>query len=70
MEANHGKWIRPGHVIMTVHPAIETADLDKAAQKQLAETVRQAVLDAREDGRRWYEEQTNPPSVQQQVEGA
>ena len=70
MEANHGKWIRPGHVIMTVHPAIETAGLDKAAQKQLAETVRQAVLDAREDGRRWYEEQTNPPSVQQQVEGA
>ena len=59
MEANHGKWIKPGHVIMTIQPPIETAGMDKAAQKQIGETVRASILDARETGRRLYTEKTD-----------
>lgn len=54
MEANNGKWIRPGHVIMTIHPPVETGDMDKADQKAIGAVIRQAVLDARETGRKLY----------------
>lgn len=54
LEANSGKWIRPGHVILTVLPAIETADLDKQEQRALPERVRAEILAAREASRASY----------------
>ena len=56
MEANNGKWIRPGHVIVTVQPPIETAGLDRDAQKNIGHQIRESVLEARETGRRLYME--------------
>lgn len=53
-EANSGKWIRPGHVILTVLPAIETADMDKQEQRALPERVRAEILAAREASRASY----------------
>ena len=53
-EANNGKWLKPGHVIVTVLPAVETAGLEKSEQKALAEKIRQDILDARESSRRLY----------------
>jgi 1-acyl-sn-glycerol-3-phosphate acyltransferase len=54
MEANSGKWIKPGHVIVTVLPPIETADMDKAEQKALPERVRDEIIAAREASRASY----------------
>ncbi|MGN1350310.1 MAG: lysophospholipid acyltransferase family protein [Anaerovoracaceae bacterium] len=54
LEANSGKWIRPGHVILTVLPAIETADMDKQEQRALPERVRAEILAAREASRASY----------------
>ena len=48
MEANGGKWIKPGHVAITVLPMIETEGMDRAQQKALPELVRQQIIDARE----------------------
>ena len=56
MEANKGKWIRPGHVIMTIRPPIDTAGLDKEAQKSIGKIIHQSVIEARDEGRRLYEE--------------
>ncbi|MDD7408542.1 MAG: lysophospholipid acyltransferase family protein [Anaerovoracaceae bacterium] len=47
MEANNGKWIKPGHVIMTVLPPIETKDLDKSAEKTIGNEIRAQILEAR-----------------------
>lgn len=54
MEANSGKWIKPGHVIVTVLPAIETADMDRAAQKEIGKRIREDLLAAREASRASY----------------
>lgn len=51
MEANGGKWIRPGHVILTVLPPIETTGMDKAQQKALPDEVKAMILEAREKSR-------------------
>lgn len=51
MEANSGKWIRPGHVVMTILPPVETEGLDRTQQKELPEEVRQMILAAREETR-------------------
>lgn len=51
MEANSGKWIRPGHVILTFLPAIDTASLDKEQQKNLGDTIIAQIYAAREEGR-------------------
>ena len=56
MEANNGKWIRPAHVIMTIQPPIQTAELDKAAQRTIGADIRQSILEGRETGRRLYSE--------------
>lgn len=56
MEANNGKWIRPAHVIMTIQPPIQTAGLDKAAQRSIGDDIRQSILEGRETGRRLYSE--------------
>lgn len=62
MEANHGKWIKPAHVIMTIQPPIETAGMDKAAQRTIGTEIRQSILDARETGRRLYAGEKNADS--------
>ncbi|MCI8284808.1 MAG: 1-acyl-sn-glycerol-3-phosphate acyltransferase [Firmicutes bacterium] len=54
MEANNGKWIKPAHVIMTVLPAVETAELDKEQQKNLPDEIKASILKAREESRRIY----------------
>lgn len=51
MEANNGKWIRPGHVILTVLPPVETAELDRSEQKALAARLHDDILEARATGR-------------------
>ena len=56
MEANNGKWIRPGHVILTIHPQIETSGLNKEEKNSIGKEIRQYVIDARETGRRLQEE--------------
>ena len=52
MEANNGKWIRPGHVILTFLPVIETAGMDKDRQKNLGDEIAAAILDARAASRK------------------
>ena len=52
MEANNGKWIRPGHVILTFLPAIDTASLDKEQQKKLGDTIIEQIYAAREESRK------------------
>ena len=47
MEANNGIWIKPAHILVTVLPPVETEGLDKTQQKELSETLRQQILDAR-----------------------
>lgn len=54
MEANHGKWIKPQHIIVTVLPAIPTADMDKTEQKALPDRIRQDLIEAREKSRASY----------------
>ncbi len=54
MEANNGKWIKPGHVIVTVLPAIETADMDRAEQREIGNRIREDLLAAREASRASY----------------
>ena len=49
MEANHNL-MRPGHVVMTILPPIETADMDRAARKALPGQV--AAVIAAEKNRR------------------
>ena len=52
MEANGGKWIRPGHVVLTILPPVETAGMERAEQKEFGEKVREMILAAREDSRK------------------
>ena len=52
MEANGGKWIRPGHVIRMILPPVDTQGLDKTQQKSLGDDIRRMILDAREESRR------------------
>ena len=52
MEANNGHWIKPGHVILTILPPIETKGMDKAEQKELGEKIRAQILEAREESRK------------------
>ena len=59
MEANHGKWIRPAHVILTIQPPIETSGMDKTAQKSIGSDIRQSILEARETGRQLYAAEEN-----------
>ena len=54
MEANNGKWIKPGHVIVTVLPAIETADMERSEQKTIDKRIREELLAAREASRASY----------------
>ncbi|MDD6254541.1 MAG: lysophospholipid acyltransferase family protein [Eubacteriales bacterium] len=56
MEANKGHWIKPGHVIMTILPPIETENMDKTAQKTIGEKVRAQILEARDVSRKAHEE--------------
>lgn len=51
MEANGGKWIKPGHVILTILPPIETEGMDKAQQKALPDQVKAMILQARQKSR-------------------
>ena len=51
MEANGGKWIKPGHVILTILPPIETEGMDKAQQKALPDQVKTMILKARQESR-------------------
>lgn len=51
MEANNGKWIKPAHVLITIQPPIETAGMDKAAQRTISTVIRDSILEAREQGR-------------------
>ena len=37
MEANGGKWIRPGHVVLTILPPVETAGMERAEQREFGE---------------------------------
>lgn len=53
-EGNSGKRIKPGHVILTVLPAIETEGMDKAEQRALPEKIRADILAAREASRASY----------------
>ena len=59
MEANGGKWIRPGHIILTILPPVETEGLDKTQQKNLNDEIRRMILDAREESRK---KSQNPPN--------
>lgn len=80
MEANNGKWIRPGHVILTFLPAIDTASLDKEQQKKLGDTIIEQIYAAREESRKaacpedsqqeagTAESQTDTASVESQPE--
>ena len=54
MEANNGKWIKPGHVIVTVLPAIETSDMERSEQKTIDKRIREELLAAREASRASY----------------
>lgn len=59
MEANNGKWIHPGHVILTIGKPVESAGVERHAQKEFAAELRRQVLDLRETGRRLYAEKMN-----------
>ena len=43
MEGNKHWFIHPADVRLTIHPAIETAGLDRAAIRALPETVRATI---------------------------
>lgn len=50
MEANHNL-MRPGHVNLTILPPIETAGLDRAAQKALPEQVARQIAAVKDAGK-------------------
>ena len=50
MEANHNL-MRPGHVNLTILPPIETAGLDRAAQKTLPEQVARQIAAVKDAGK-------------------
>lgn len=50
MEANHNL-MRPGQVNLTILPPIETAGMDRAAQKALPEEVARRIAAAKEQGK-------------------
>ena len=54
MEGNKGIRISPAHVLITIQPPIETAGMDKAAQKTIGTVIRESILEARERGRRLH----------------
>ncbi len=61
MEGNEKKGIRPGRVILTVLPPVETEGMDKKRQKDLGEEIRAMILSARAESRK-KEEKKNTPS--------
>ena len=52
MEGNEKKGIRPGHIILTVLPPVETAGMDRQRQKDLGEEIRRMILEARMESRK------------------
>ncbi len=50
MEANHNL-MKPGHVNLTILPPIETAGLDRAAQKALPEQVARQIAAVKDQGK-------------------
>ncbi len=43
--------MRPGHVNLTILPPVETAGLDRAAQKALPEQVARMIAEAKNAGK-------------------
>ena len=64
MEGNEKKGIRPGHVILTILPPVETAGMDRQRQKELGEEIRDRILQARMESRKKSQqrEEENPPA--------
>ncbi len=52
MEANNGRWIKPGHVILTVLPPVETDGLDRVQQKEMGGKIKDMILTARYESRK------------------